>query len=247
MSWVLDLDGVVWLADTPIPGAAEAVDKLRDEGRRVMFVTNNSSLTVGDYVAKLARMGIEVPAGDVVSSALAAAGMVEPGSSALVVGGAGAVEALEQRGVDVRPEPPVDAVVVGFTREFDFDRLTLAARAVWAGARLIGTNPDATYPTPDGLLPGAGSLVAAVAYATGRQAELAGKPHQPLVDLLHRLSPDIEIVVGDRIDTDGELAARVGVPFGLVLSGVTRPGDPRLDAADRVADDLLSLVDGYGH
>ena len=246
MAWVLDLDGVVWLADEPIAGSPEAIGRLRAGGIRPVFVTNNSSLTVSDYVAKLRGMGIDAAANDVITSAQAAASLCEPGSSAVACGGPGVVEALRQRGVEVRPGGPADAVVVGWHRDFDFGRLTVAARALWDGARLIGTNEDATYPTPDGLLPGAGSILAAVSVAGGVEATVAGKPHPAIIELLRqRTGGEVELVVGDRLNTDGLLAERLGCRFGLVLTGVTtvapEPG-ANVPHPDAIGKNLASIV-----
>ena len=249
--WVVDLDGVVWLADQPIPHGSDAVARARQMGVRVLFVTNNSSLTVGQYVAKLAGMGIETPPEDIVTSAQAAASLLQPGKSAVVCAGPGVTEALGQQGVEARSEGPADAVVVGWHRDFDFARLTAACRAVWGGASFLATNNDATYPTPDGLLPGAGSIVAAVARATGAEPVVAGKPNQPVADLLTaRAGGEVALVIGDRLDTDGLLATRLGVPFGLVLTGVTRgrPAEGEVEPAHVAADfaSLVAAVEGAG-
>lgn len=245
MSWVLDLDGVLWLADQPVPGAADAVKRLRVAGRRVVFLTNNSSLTVAEYLDKLAGFDIPAVSADLFTSAQAAASLVQPGQRALVCAGEGVTEALSERGVEVTDNSPADVVVVGFHRDFDFDRLAAATTAVLAGARLIGTNDDATYPTPDGPLPGAGSLLAAVACAGGVTPVVAGKPYQPVADLLHqRVDAPIQLMVGDRPSTDGRFAQRLGTRFGLVRSGVTKPGQPAPEPApDFDAADLARLVD----
>lgn len=242
--WVVDLDGVIWLADRPIPHGDDAVARARAGGVRLLFVTNNSSLTVGQYVEKLEGMGIDVPPDDIVTSAQAAAGLLEPGTSAVICAGDGVTEALGERGVEVRAEGPADALVIGWHRDFDFARLTVACRAVWGGASFLATNRDATYPTPDGLLPGAGSLVAAVAFATGAEPTVAGKPNQPVAELLlARAGGRVDLVVGDRLDTDGLLARRLGVPFGLVLSGVTREHSKEGQVAPaHVAADFAGLV-----
>jgi 4-nitrophenyl phosphatase len=189
-------------------------------------------------------MGIDVPPDDIVTSAQAAARLLPPGSSAVVCGGAGVTEALEERGVEVRSEGSADALVMGWHRDFDFSRLTTACRTVWGGARFVATNRDATYPTPDGLLPGAGSLVAAVSFATGSEPVVAGKPNPPVAELLlARAGGQVDLVVGDRIDTDGLLARRLGVPFGLVLSGVTRQHPETGDVVPaHVAPDFNGLV-----
>ena len=142
---------------------------------------------------------------------------------------------------------------MGWTRSFTFDAVSAAATAVRAGARLIGTNEDPTLPTPDGLVPGAGALLAAVVTAAGTAPEVAGKPHRPTADAINGLvgAGELRVMVGDRPATDGELAAQLGIPFALVLSGVTRPGHVPADAdAAVVAPDLLRLVrealDGAG-
>jgi glycerol 3-phosphatase-2 len=242
MTWLLDLDGVVWLAERPIAGSPEAVAHLRQRGERVVFVTNNSSETVGAYVAKLERCGIPATADDVVTSAQAAARLVEPGETALVCGGPGVTEALEARGVRAVRDGSADAVVVGWHRDFGFERMHAAFLAVRDGARLIGTNDDATYPTPCGPLPGGGAMVAAVSYAAGVAATFAGKPFPAMVELLHERVGDASIVVGDRPSTDGLLARRLGVPFALVLSGVTAEDAVLEPQPDRVARDLAALV-----
>jgi 4-nitrophenyl phosphatase len=242
MPWVLDLDGVVWLADDPIPGAARAVRRLRDAGERVAFVTNNSYGKVGDVASKLARHHIE-PGEDVLTSAMAAATLVEPGTRVLVCGGPGAIEALEVRGAVVVDGGDVDAVVVGYNPDFDYDAMRVASSAVRVGARLIATNDDATYPTPDGPIPGAGSILASIVTASRATPEIAGKPHEPMAELVRARLGATGLVVGDRPDTDGALAARLGYRFGLVLTGVTARADlPVEPAPDVVEDDLAGLV-----
>jgi glycerol-1-phosphatase len=242
-SWVLDLDGVVWLSHEPVAGSAEAVDRLRERGTRVLFATNNSAPTTGELLERLGRAGIDAAAGDLVTSAHAAASMLDPGSSAMVYGEGGLLEALAERGVKVLAEGVVDSVVLGWTRRFDFEMLTAAAAAVRGGARLVGTNEDPTHPTPDRLLPGTGALVAAVATAAQRTPEMAGKPHEPFAALLRARAPDVSVVVGDRPATDGLLARRLDVPYALVLSGVTTPEHGTLEVEpDEEATDLLALV-----
>jgi 4-nitrophenyl phosphatase len=243
VAWALDRDGVVWRGDVAIPGSAEAVATLRGRGERVVFLTNNSALTVDDYLAKLGRAGIETAPDDILTSAQAAAGLLEPGERALVVGGPGIVEALGAAKVDVVPEGPADAVVVGWDRAFDYAELTLAMRTVRGGARLVGTNDDSTYPVPEGLLPGGGSILAAVAYASDATATVAGKPYQPMADLVAARVGPVDVLVGDRPSTDGLMARRLGTRFALVLSGVTSRNDLPVDPEpDVVADDLASLV-----
>jgi HAD superfamily hydrolase (TIGR01450 family) len=244
VTWVLDLDGVVWLADEPIPGAAGAVATLRDRGERVVFATNFSGPLVAEHEAKLAAIGIPAE-GDVLTSSMAAARLVSPGERVLVVGGPGIVEAVTAAGAAPVEDGDrdVDVVAVGLTQAFDYDMMRRAARAVRRGARLLGTNDDATFPTPDGPVPGAGALLAAVAYASGVDPVVAGKPHAPMADLVAAAGGPEGTVVGDRPDTDGALAHQLGYRFALVLTGVTHPDDlPVTPAPDVVADSLAALV-----
>ena len=244
-TWVVDLDGVVWLAGRPIAGVDEAVARLRGVGVRVLFATNNALPTRADLQRQLAHCGITADDADLLRSADVAAGLLQPGTTAVVLGGDGVLEALAARGVTVVPEGPADAVVVGLTRDFTYQRLTTAVAAVRNGARLIGTNEDATYPTPEGLVPGAGAILAAVTTASGVSAEVAGKPHRPTADaIVARVDPqELRVMVGDRPSTDGALAAQLGIPFGLVLSGVTRKGEVPADADPAAtAPDFLRLV-----
>lgn len=244
-----DLDGVVWLARRPIPGAAEAIDRLRASGRRVLFVTNNSMAVLADQEAALAKIGIPAT-GDVVTSAQAAASLVAGAETVLVAGAAGLHEAVAARHATVVSEGAADVVVVGLHQDFDYWRLHAVSAAVRAGARFVATNDDATFPTPTGEIPGAGSLVAAVATAAGTSPVIAGKPHPPMAALVaERCGPgfraDQALVVGDRASTDGLFAAAVGCPFALVRSGVTAPGGP-LDAEVAPAldvDDLGAVAD----
>jgi 4-nitrophenyl phosphatase len=246
MVWILDLDGVVWLSNTVIPGVPEAVTRLREAGHTILFLTNNSSRCVGDLLEKFDGMGIDVDADEIVTSAQAAATMLEPGSTALLCAGEGVREALEARGVKTVDTGPADAVVVGFHKEFDYDRLNAAYQAIRGGARLIGTNDDTTYPTPDGPIPGGGALLASVAAAAGVEPEVAGKPYQPMADaVLARIggAADEGVVVGDRPDTDGLIAKRLGLPFGLVFTGVSSEDDAPFDPEpDMTAPDLATLV-----
>jgi glycerol-1-phosphatase len=243
-AWVIDLDGVVWLAGAPIAGSAWAIAELRRRGRRVLFATNNSSPTRAEHIAALSALGIPASPEDILSSAEAAASLLAPGQTAIGCAGPGVLEALATRGVRIRDQAPADAVIVGYTRDFDYDRLAAASAAVRAGARLIGTNEDPTYPTAQGELPGAGALLAAVACAGGATPLVAGKPNGPMASFIRSRVGMVAVVVGDRPSTDGRLARRLGAQFALVLSGVTgSDAAARAEPApDRVARRLEELV-----
>jgi glycerol 3-phosphatase-2 len=242
VTWVLDLDGVVWLGRAPIPGAVDAVTALRAAGETIVYATNFSANPLSELHAKLAHLGID-EFGDVVTSAMAVATLVEPGERVLLCAGAGVREALEAREVDVVDHGPADAVVVGYNAAFDYERMRVAATAVRQGARLLATNDDATYPSAGELLPGTGAILASIERASGATAVVAGKPYPPMAALLRERYGPSGTMVGDRPDTDGRLARALGYRFALVLSGVTASVDPPPDPRpDVVAASLGELV-----
>jgi 4-nitrophenyl phosphatase len=245
-----DLDGVIWLAHEAIPGASDAIARLRTAGSTVMFVTNNSGDTVAAQERALAAVGVPAE-GAVLTSSMAAAELLHPGERALVVGGVGIFEALESRQVvaldahDHGDPGGFDAVVVGIDRRFDYETLRRAFRAVHEGARLIGTNDDATYPTGDGPIPGGGSILAAVATATGVAPLIAGKPHVPMADLVRARfgdTVDRAWMIGDRPSTDGLFARTLGCRYALVLSGVTNDAAHADPPGDLVGTDLAAIA-----
>lgn len=241
-AWVFDLDGVIWLSDQAISGSAEAVAKVRAAGHKVAFVTNNSSVPTVDIEAKLERFGIPAR-GEVIGSSQVAAALVSPDEVALVCAGPGVEAALLSRGVAVVREGDADVVVVGFHRDFDYERMRVASSAVMRGARLLATNDDATYPTPEGPIPGGGAILASIVRATGVEPLVAGKPYEPMVRYVQDRLGEVGVMVGDRPDTDGRFGRALGYQFGLVLSGVTRREDlPVEPPPDFVASDLLHLV-----
>ena len=245
-----DLDGVVWLSHQPITGSVDAIARLRAAGHRVLFVTNNSFSEVGTQEATLEGLGIPA-VGDVLTSATAAALLFEPGERVMVCGGPGIVEALGRRGAVVADDGPHDAVMVGYHRTFDYEVMRRASTAVRNGARLIATNDDATYPTPDGPIPGGGAILAGIVTAGGSDAVVAGKPYPAMASLV-RLVTGLDdlaaaVMVGDRPDTDGSMATTLGCRYAHVWSGVTPAGaivtpTPWLEGLNlaAIADQLLT-------
>lgn len=243
MTWALDLDGVVWLGDKVIQGVGESITFLREKGEQVFFVTNNSGRTVSEVEEKLSSFNIE-PNGGVITSAMAMATLLSPDETVLTLCGKGAVEEMEKVGAKPVKDGKADSVVVGFHEDFDYWKLTAALQAIDSGARLLATNDDLTYPSHDGIRPGAGSILASLVAATEAVPEIAGKPYQPMCDLLNELSGGNGIMVGDRPDTDGRFAKNLGWDFGLVLSGVTKKSDLPVDPPhDFLADDLPDMVE----
>ena len=236
---VIDLDGVVWLAGTPLPGASTAVTLLRQAGHHIIFATNNSSPTTAMFVERLGRAGIDAAPDEIISAADAAAFAVPRGSRTLVLGDIGVHEAAAARSLE-ESEEDCEAVIVGWSRSFDYDTIARASKAVRSGAAFVATNDDPTHPTPEGLLPGTGAFVAAVATAAEQVPLIAGKPGQPMVDLIRDRSTTIAFAIGDRPSTDGRLAEQLGVPFGLVVSEATPATDltPALQASS-----LLGVVE----
>lgn len=220
---VLDLDGVCALGDTPIPGAGAAVERLRAAGLQVRFVTNNSTRTPARVIEHLAGVDIDATPDEVITSPLATAKLLSPGTRCLVIGMEGLRTALEDRGCVLTPGTgDVEAVVVGMDTDLTWAKLCAATTALDRGARFIGTNADVSFPQADGLWPGNGAVLAALTAATGREPEVAGKPHPPLLEqAAHSLPHGPLLMVGDRIDTDIAGADALGWDTLLVLSGIT--------------------------
>jgi HAD superfamily hydrolase (TIGR01450 family) len=229
---LVDLDGVVYQGKQPIPGAADALAAARSAGGRLIFVTNNAARPPAAVAAQLTGMGVTATAEEVMTSAVAAArvlaGRYPEGTPILVVGGAGVRDALES--VGLRPVSEFDdaprAVLQGFSPEVGWEALAEASVALRAGVPWIATNIDATLPSERGPLPGNGSLVAALATATGLQPEVIGKPQPALFDAaLAAGRGSAPLVVGDRLDTDIAGANAAGLPSLLVLTGVSTARD----------------------
>ena len=252
---LVDLDGTVYTGSEPVDGAVEALEAARARGVTISYVTNNASRSPATVLEQLSGLGLTLTEDDVVTSAQAAAALLEghcePGDAVLVLG----TEALadEVRAVGLRPvraasDEPV-AVVQGLSKEIGWAELAEAAIALAAGARWVACNVDPTLPSERGFLPGNGALVAALRTASDREPEVAGKPASPLLaQAVRRASSRQPLVIGDRLDTDIAGAHAIGVESLLVLTGVSTAAQA-LDAAagERptfLAADLSVLGDG---
>jgi glycerol-1-phosphatase len=225
--FILDLDGCVWIGDEPTPRAVEALDELRGAGKRVAFATNDPRSATEDYVTRLWRLGLRASLRDVVTVGGAVQHLLaetRSGRTAFVIGTAPLRRHVADAGLRVLNGTDLasraEVVVVGGTEDLVYDDLRQATLALRRGADFLATGRDPTYPRPDGLWPGTGAIVAAVEYATGRTAEVVGKPQpQLLLTALDRLGDGRTLVVGDRVDTDLAAAAAAHLEAALVLTG----------------------------
>ncbi len=268
---IFDLDGVVYRGPQAVPGAPDLINWLRGTEVAVRFATNNSMLTPQAFVERLAAIGIRAGAAEVATSSTATVDYLtrhlSPPRHILVVGGSGLQELLEDAGyavtaaLDAVPEGyageplsrPYDLVVAGLDLSFTFAALAAAQTAIGAGARFVATNADARYPTEHGFVPGAGSMVAAIAVAAGVQPIVIGKPQPTMFQsILERqgIAPEQALVIGDNPDADIVAAHRAGIPSVLVLTGVADAaraaeleGDRRPDLVAAGPRELRDLIE----
>jgi 4-nitrophenyl phosphatase len=237
--YIFDLDGTLYRGDAALPGAVEAVSRLKSRGAQIRYLTNNSGQTRDFYRAKLSDMGYPVESSDIYSSATGTATYCASQSIAklFVVGEPGLVATLRGQQLSVvnagddgkvGPQSSVDAeaLVAGIHKGFNYEIMSAAMQHVLRGARFIATNADATYPLEQGMLiPGAGSIVASLATCTGQEPFVVGKPNPYLIDLVMQdagVDARSTLVVGDRYETDIESGMRAGCETFLVLTGVSK-------------------------
>lgn len=224
-SWLTDMDGVLVRENTALPGAQEVIEKWQREGTEFLVLTNNSIYTPRDLSARLKASGLNVPEERIWTSALATANFLkdqQPGASAYVIGEAGLFTALHEAGMVMTDHHP-DYVVVGETRTYSFESVTTAIRLIAGGARFIVTNPDATGPTEQGIVPATGAIAALITKATGREPYVVGKPNPMMFrSALNKIGAHSEEtgMVGDRMDTDIVAGIEAGLHTILVLTGI---------------------------
>lgn len=249
---LLDLDGCVWVGGMCTRDAPEAVSALRSAGKRLAFITNDSSRSPEDYVRKLWSLGLQASLEEVVTvgAAIQYALAAKPSTGVYVIGSEAIFRHVAEAGHQILNgtgrERDAQVVVVSWHEDFNYAELRSATQAVTEGAEIIAAGRDRTFPAEDGPWPGSGSVVAALEYATGRSAQILGKPDPRIFrTALDRLGDGRTLVVGDRLDSDLAGAAAAGLDAAIVLTGVTSSEDARA-AADpapvAVARDLHELV-----
>ena len=251
---ILDMDGVLWRENTPIGDLSVVFGRIIEMGLKFTLATNNSTKSVEQYQQRLDDFGAHVESWQIVTSSHAVADMLakkfpERGDI-FAIGEDGIKRTLKEKGFSVVPTTETKnaiAVVVGIDREINFQKLKEATLLIRRGVPFYGTNSDLTFPTPEGLIPGAGSFLALVTAATGVDPIVAGKPAPYILELaLDRLETPREktLVVGDRLETDIAGGQAVGCPTALVLSGVStrEMGETWEPKVDLIAADLMSML-----
>ena len=227
---VIDMDGVLWRGDTPLPGLAEFFDFLYERELSFMLATNNASKTPEQYLAKFDRFGVTVARDRVLTSSLATAAYLQnelvPGTNVYVVGQDGLTEAMREAGFNVLEDSsqPAGAVVAGIDFTLTYDKLKHAAFLIQRGARFVGSNGDLTFPAEEGMFcPGAGAILAAIEASTGVKPTLVGKPNRLMFDIaVQKLGSDPQhtAMLGDRLETDILGGQQAGLKTILVATGV---------------------------
>jgi HAD superfamily hydrolase (TIGR01450 family) len=249
--YAFDLDGTVYLGNAPLPGAIETIERVRQAGRPVVFVTNNPLHTAEDYADKLRGFGVEATRADLVTATDALVsylGSACPTARLMVVGEPLLLDTLSAAGFALTADPTgADMVVVSFDRTFDYAKLLAAYRAIrLGGARLVATNPDPYCPTPDGGLPDCAAMLAAIQACSGAAAEaVVGKPSRHMAAaVLDRLgvTADRAVMVGDRLSTDMVMARSAGMASVLVLTGATSRADLAVAEASVLPDFVIQTL-----
>jgi len=250
---IFDLDGVVYRGAQPVPTAVESINRLGLLGHRIYYLTNNSSQTRESYRQKLADLGICTDVEHIMTSAYATALVLKAerpeGAWVYVVGQEGIRQELTDSGfrlTDPKRGDPADYVVVGIDRQFTYRKLTYAQHAILKGACFIATNTDATFPAENTLMPGAGTIVAAIETATSVAPRVIGKPETTTIALILKACqgrPEEAVMIGDRLDTDVLVGRKAGLKTVLVMTGVTSWEELRSAPPEMQPDVVLERLD----
>jgi HAD superfamily hydrolase (TIGR01457 family) len=252
---ILDMDGVLWRENAPIGNLPEIFSQLKAREVGVILATNNATKTISQYLSKLKGFGVDLEPWQVVTSSIAVTELLKKQfpdrGDVFIIGGDGLRESLEEAGFEIVPVGDTEnavAVIASIDHEVNFQKLKAGALLIRQGLPFYGTNPDLTFPTPEGLIPGAGSFLALLQAATGVTPIVAGKPAPDFMEFaLKRLGTPREqtVVVGDRLETDIAGGQKIGCPTALVLSGVSTremgmAWEPKVDF---IAGDLTALLE----
>ncbi|MBQ9937294.1 MAG: HAD family hydrolase [Oscillospiraceae bacterium] len=224
--FISDMDGVIYHGSKILPGVEKFIKWLKDNDKRYLFLTNSSERSPRELSQKLQRLGLEIEEENFYTSAMATAEFLKsqcPGGSAYVIGEPGLVYALYEAGISMNDYNP-DYVVIGETRSYNFEKIEKAVRLVIGGAKLIGTNPDLTGPSENGIFPACKALAAPIEIATGKSAYFIGKPNALMMrHAMKKLGTRRAetMIIGDRMDTDIIAGIQTEIDTTLVLSGVT--------------------------
>ena len=253
---ILDMDGVLWRSNEPIGHLPTIFARIAERGLKVTLATNNSTRTPEQHLEKVTGFGVTLDVSQILSSAMASAAQLKEdfpnGGDVYVVGHEGITEALKAEGFRIfqeneLPENPV-AVVSGIDWQITYEKIANASRLIRNGAPFYGTNPDKTYPTPGGLMPGAGTILAALEIAGGQSPTISGKPEPYLFQLAMRrmgVMPNETLMVGDRLETDVLGGQNAGCHTAQVLSGVSTraEGEALQTPPDLIANDLSAVLE----
>jgi len=227
--YIFDLDGTIYRGENLIPGAKEAIAKLKTLGKKIVYLSNKPLQTRADYAAKLTRLGVPTEPEEVINSSLVMARWLSkkaPGAALFVVGEPPLIAEMSREGFRISEDPgEVQWVIASFDRTFDYRKLNIALQAIKRGARFVATNPDRTCPVEGGEIPDCAAMIGAIEGATGKKVEtIVGKPSdimiQVAVDTMG-LSPLDCLLVGDRLETDMVMGKKAGMATALVFTGVT--------------------------
>jgi 4-nitrophenyl phosphatase len=247
---ILDMDGVLWRGNESIGDLKSIFGQIKRIGWKVIFATNNATRTIHQYVQVLASFGVHAEPWQIVTSATAVIDLLinkfPNGGPVYLIGEQGLVEACAEFGF-YHSDAGALAVIASMDRELTYEKLKSATLLLRKGVPFIGTNPDRTFPTPQGLIPGSGSILAALTTASGVSPIIAGKPESTMYKVaLERLNTTAEhvLVVGDRPETDIAGAQLIGCRTALVLSGVTNAAEASIwqPAPDLITENLETLV-----
>jgi len=247
---ILDMDGVLWKESDAIGDLPQVFNHIQALGLDYVLATNNATKTQAKYVEKLSGFGVQIPEEKIVNSSMAVAYLLRKrfpsGGNVYIVGETGLVEALEHAGFH-QAEKDCVAVIASMDRGISFEKLKRATLLIRSGVPFYATNPDRTYPTPEGLIPGAGSLIGSLEISTDVKPIIAGKPNPTLYEFaLERLGtlPSQTLVVGDRLETDILGGQNLGCPTALVLSGIATRAEAELHQppVDVIAESLEELL-----